>query len=94
MKQNLKFGLPLSWPAVLKISTILLKYPTFWAFFQVFTVKSFFTLYRTKKMVNGEVRKLEFFSLKCTFLVPKMLQTPIELWVALIAIAHWMTYIQ
>ena len=48
-----------------------------------------------KKLVNIKVRKLEFFALKCTFLGQNRLQTPIELWVALIAIAHArMTYIQ
>ena len=47
-----------------------------------------------KMLVNVEVRKLEIFALKCTFLGQNRLQTPIELRVALIAMAHRVTYIE
>ena len=40
MKQNLRFGLPFGRPAALKISTMLLKYPTLGAFFHVFTIET------------------------------------------------------
>ena len=58
---------------LLKISTILLKYPTFWVFFSYFRWQNKYKIIvfvhckvRTKKSLNIKLRKLSILVLKCT----------------------------
>ena len=71
MKRHLRFGLPLDWPAELKIAAMLL-IPLLGLFFKFSRSKQIGVSVHCialKKLVNVEVRKLEFFALKCPFKV-------------------------
>ena len=83
--------------AVLKISSILLKYPTFEGVYFIFSWKNKYkirvSVLYTKKWIIIIARKLQILALKCTFLGQNRLKTDFELWVVLIEIVHRVTYI-